>query len=182
MPTHPVDQHTPEEIHRIMNINVFAHFWVNFQWKNRLLICYKRITFLQTIEAFLPAMKQNRKGHIVALSSIAGCVGLPNLVPYCASKFAVRGLMESLSEELRKYSYSDIKLTTICPYMVDTGLCKRPYMRFKSIMPLLEPSRVAKEIMHAQRTDVLEMTIPKYLMTVNNISRYIIDNYNLVLF
>lgn len=117
-------------------------------------------------------MKENRKGHIVALSSIAGLVGLPNLVPYCASKFAVRGIMESLAEELRREKYEDIKLTTICPYMVDTGLCKKPYMRFKNIMALLSPSDVAVKIMKAQRTDEFEITIPKYLKTVNDISRY----------
>lgn len=45
-------------------------------------------------------MSQN-KGHIVALSSIAGLTGLRNIVPYSGSKFAVRGMMEALSEELR---------------------------------------------------------------------------------
>lgn len=46
-------------------------------------------------------MLKKNKGHIVALSSVAGMAGLKNLVPYCGSKFAVRGLMEALSEELR---------------------------------------------------------------------------------
>lgn len=46
-------------------------------------------------------MIEQNKGHIVALSSIAGLAGLRNIVPYCGSKFAVRGLMEALSEELR---------------------------------------------------------------------------------
>jgi all-trans-retinol dehydrogenase (NAD+) len=47
---------------------------------------------------------ENNHGHIVALSSIAGIVGFKNLVPYCGSKFAVRGVMESMCEELRTYS------------------------------------------------------------------------------
>lgn len=47
-------------------------------------------------------MINRNHGHIVALSSMAGMVGLPYLVPYCASKFAVRGLMEALHEELRE--------------------------------------------------------------------------------
>lgn len=49
-------------------------------------------------------MVEKNVGHIVAMSSIAGLCGLPNLVPYCGSKFAVRGMMESLSEELRSTS------------------------------------------------------------------------------
>lgn len=33
---------------------------------------------------------------------MAGMVGLNNLVPYCGSKFAVRGIMEAISEETRQ--------------------------------------------------------------------------------
>lgn len=44
------------------------------------------------LDTFLPGMKALEKGHIVFLSSMAGVIGLKNLVPYCASKFAVRGL------------------------------------------------------------------------------------------
>lgn len=46
---------------------------------------------LQMLDTFLPGMKALNKGHVVSLSSMAGIVGLKNLVPYCASKFAVRG-------------------------------------------------------------------------------------------
>lgn len=46
---------------------------------------------IQMLQAFLPSMIEKNHGHVVALSSLAGISGLPNLVPYCASKFAVRG-------------------------------------------------------------------------------------------
>lgn len=36
-------------------------------------------------------MIQRKYGHVVALSSIAGIFGQSNIVPYCATKFAVRG-------------------------------------------------------------------------------------------
>jgi len=36
-------------------------------------------------------MVENNHGHVIALSSMCGVIGLPNVVPYCASKFAVRG-------------------------------------------------------------------------------------------
>ena len=42
------------------------------------------------------------QGHIVCMSSMAGITGTPNLVPYCASKFALRGMMEALFLELRQ--------------------------------------------------------------------------------
>lgn len=52
-------------------------------------------------------MMEKNHGHIVAMSSMAGIVGLRNLVPYCATKFAVRGLMEALHEELREDKTKD---------------------------------------------------------------------------
>lgn len=75
-------------------------------------------------------MMEKNRGHVVGISSMAGVVGLPNLVPYCASKFAVRGLMEALAEELREDARnSQIKFTSIFPFMVDTGLCKKPKIK-----------------------------------------------------
>jgi len=47
-------------------------------------------------------MLARNEGSIVALSSCAGLFGLPNLVPYCGTKFAVRGFMQALTEELRR--------------------------------------------------------------------------------
>lgn len=88
MPTKTFDKQTPDEIRKTFEVNVFAQFW--------------------TLEAFLPHMKQQNRGHIVALSSMAGMIGLPNLVPYSASKFAVRGLMEGLSNELREGPYKNL--------------------------------------------------------------------------
>lgn len=62
-------------------------------------------------------MVQNNRGHIVALSSIAGLTGLKNIVPYCGSKFAVRGYMEALAEELRNESQvSEIRIVWVTTY------------------------------------------------------------------
>lgn len=47
-------------------------------------------------------MIERNEGSIVALSSCAGLFGLINLVPYCGTKFAVRGYMTALAEELRQ--------------------------------------------------------------------------------
>lgn len=117
-------------------------------------------------------MKKNNHGHIVALSSCAGLSGLRNLVPYCASKAAVKANMEAINEELRRDPKCRIKLTTIFPYIVDTGLCKKPKIRFSNIMPMLTPDFVASEIMRAQRMDIPQMTLPSYLLGVYHFARY----------
>lgn len=125
----------------------------------------------QTLEAFLPAMKRHNYGHIVSLSSTAGLFGIPNLVPYCCSKYAVRGLMEALYQECRTDKKNYIKFTSIYPYMVDTGLCKKPKIRFENLMPLVKPKEAALEIMNAQRTETNEVTIPRYLFGAHNLCR-----------
>jgi short-subunit dehydrogenase len=67
---------------------------------------------VNTIQAVLPIMRQQRNGMILNVSSIGGIMGLPFQGFYSASKFAVEGLSESLRMELRKYN---IKVVVIRP-------------------------------------------------------------------
>ncbi|KAK1124726.1 hypothetical protein K0M31_006088 [Melipona bicolor] len=153
MPCYHLMDHTPEHIKRIFDINVLAHCWI--------------------LQAFLPNMIQNDYGHIVSISSIAGIFGLPNIVPYCSSKFAVRGLMEALCEELRAQNggkSSNIKFTTIYPYMVNTGLCKKPLYRFQS-MQLISIKEAVDAIVKAQRQNIREVSIPTYWFYINSLMR-----------
>ncbi len=48
----------------------------------------------------LPIMRKQERGAIVGVASIAGRVGLPGYSAYCASKFALEGLLESLWYEV----------------------------------------------------------------------------------
>ncbi len=73
---------------------------------------------LHTILAVLPAMRRQGGGRIVNISSIGGRIGVPHLVPYCASKFALSGLSDSLRAELAR---EHILVTTVCPGMMRTG-------------------------------------------------------------
>ena len=73
---------------------------------------------LQTMPAAIPVMRRQRGGRIVNVSSIGGKIGVPHLAPYCASKFALTGLSESMRAELAK---DGIHVTTVCPGMMRTG-------------------------------------------------------------
>lgn len=53
--------------------------------------CELIFNYFQMLQAFLPSMIEKNHGHIVALSSITGLVGIPYLAPYSATKHAVRG-------------------------------------------------------------------------------------------
>ena len=73
---------------------------------------------LRTMLAAIPQMKRQGGGRIVNISSIGGKIGVPHLAPYCASKFALTGLSESIRAEVAK---DNIHVTTVCPGMMRTG-------------------------------------------------------------
>jgi short-subunit dehydrogenase len=71
--------------------------------------------------AALPHLKASG-GHIVAVSSLAGLVGVPGRTAYSASKFAMTGFFEALRTELRG---ADVSVTTAYPGVVLTNIRSR---------------------------------------------------------
>jgi NAD(P)-dependent dehydrogenase (short-subunit alcohol dehydrogenase family) len=94
----PVEHMRHEDFERAMAV----HFWGP----------------LHTTLAAIPVMRRNGGGRIVNISSIGGKIGVPHLVPYCASKFALTGLSDALRGELAK---DRIYVTTVCPGLMRTG-------------------------------------------------------------
>lgn len=72
---------------------------------------------LYSIKAVLPAMEKNQRGKIVLISSGAGLIGIYGYSAYCPSKFALRGLAESLRGELKP---KGIDITIVYPPDTDT--------------------------------------------------------------
>ncbi|PSF35718.1 short-chain dehydrogenase [Aphanothece hegewaldii CCALA 016] len=72
---------------------------------------------LYCIKAVLPVMEKRKKGHIVMLSSGAGLMGIYGYSAYSSSKFAIRGLAESLRGELKLLG---INLSLVYPPDTDT--------------------------------------------------------------
>ncbi len=58
---------------------------------------------LNMTRAALPAMRRQGRGLVISISSIGGLIALPFQSLYSASKFAVEGLAEALSEEVRPF-------------------------------------------------------------------------------
>jgi 3-oxoacyl-[acyl-carrier protein] reductase len=79
-----------------------------------------RGAFLFT-KAVLPTMIAKRSGVIINVNSGAGKVGFSNLSAYCASKFGLRGLAESVSLEVDRYN---IRLMTVFLGKVATNMWK----------------------------------------------------------
>jgi 3-oxoacyl-[acyl-carrier protein] reductase len=101
--------------------------------------------FLFTKEV-LPYMIENKSGGIIVnVSSGAGKSGFPNLSAYCASKFGVIGLTESVAKEV---AGDNVKVMAICPGGVDTDMIKNIVNEGYSLSNrnLLKPEQIAKKI------------------------------------
>ena len=96
-------------------------------------------------KAVLPFMIKKMSGVIINVSSGAGKKGFPDISAYCASKFGMIGLTESLAWEVGNYN---VKVMAICPGEVDTKMQedfdREYYGRYKDKM--LRPKQVAEKI------------------------------------
>ncbi|KAL7637828.1 UNVERIFIED_CONTAM: hypothetical protein RMT77_011440 [Armadillidium vulgare] len=137
----PFIKHSDEDIERTFRVNVYAHYW--------------------TIQEWLPTFLKKGRGHIVSVSSLCGVSGLPNLVPYCSSKFAVTGLIEALNEELRVQN-PNVKLTRVHPFHVNTGIIKSPRVRFSSFTKIMTPEYCASKIVDGVRREDEVLVVPTY--------------------
>ena len=73
-------------------------------------------------KAFLPQLVANNEGAVVNVSSVFGIIGPPGQSDYCASKFAVRGLTESLMVEFHE---SPISIHSLHPGGINTNIAKK---------------------------------------------------------
>lgn len=73
-------------------------------------------------QAFLPSMRENRSGKLVAVSSLVGQIPFPFESIYSASKFAVEGLAQSLRYEVEPFG---IKVALIQPAQVSTSFAAK---------------------------------------------------------
>lgn len=59
---------------------------------------------VRVIRRMMPLFRKQRHGVIVNVSSVVGTFGVPFISPYCAGKFAIEGLSESLYYELLPFN------------------------------------------------------------------------------
>jgi len=62
------------------------------------------------IKAFLPAMKETKKGLIIHIPGVLGKVPMAGAAAYSASKFGLVGMMQSIREELKR---TEIRITNL---------------------------------------------------------------------
>ncbi|MGB7086465.1 MAG: SDR family oxidoreductase [Phormidesmis sp.] len=98
MPLSPLDETKVDEWDQMVDVNIKG--------------------VLYGVAAVLPIMRQQKSGHIINTSSVAGHKIFPAGAVYCATKFAVK----ALSEGIRLESNGEIRSTNISPGVVATEL------------------------------------------------------------
>jgi len=91
---------------------------------------------LWVTQAALPILRAQKSGHILAVSSIGGVAAFPTVGMYHASKWALEGLMDSLSQEVAGFG---IKVTLIEPGGYATDFADPSSLRASSPMPVYNP-------------------------------------------
>ena len=133
----------------------------NLGWYEELM----RINFwgsLWCTHAALPYLKQSR-GSIVAVSSLAGLIGVPGRTAYSASKFAMNGFFESLRTELTE---AGVSVTLAYPGVVATRIRYHGYnaageaagssgLKEDDAMPVEECARLILHCMQQRQRDVV---------------------------
>jgi NAD(P)-dependent dehydrogenase (short-subunit alcohol dehydrogenase family) len=98
---------------------------------------------LNGCRVFLPLLEAGGGGHIVNTASVAAfSSGTATMTPYCASKFAVLGMSESLEVELRTAG-SSVGISLLAPGPVKTRMVDAERNRPADVPLATEPGRVA---------------------------------------
>nr|QIX02864.1 17 beta-hydroxysteroid dehydrogenase 11 [Haliotis discus hannai] len=134
----PVLTMQEKHIRRTLEVNTLAHFW--------------------TVRRFLPPMLEANKGVIMNIATASAKSGTAFLVIYRPSKYAVFGFTEALREEIDRLGKPGVQATVVCPFFVDTGLCKGPGSR---LSPILTPKETAVTAMDGMLRGEQEVYVPR---------------------
>ena len=128
---------TEHSIRRMMDVNYLGQVWM--------------------MQAVVPEMVRRCSGHVVNVCSSAGKVGVVRLGPYCATKFAMIGLTDSIRPELQG---SGVRFTIVNPGFVKTGMFAGA--RVPPITRWQDPQRIADALTRAVKKNRTEICVPGF--------------------
>jgi NAD(P)-dependent dehydrogenase (short-subunit alcohol dehydrogenase family) len=128
---------------------------------------------IRCIQALLPQMRERKSGCIINVTSVAGRISNPPLIPYCASKWALEALSEGLAGEMKTFN---VRVALVEPGIIDTAMARRiedpknnsPYQqtaRFsmlfsESLKNPVPPSLVAAKILEVAESQTWKLRHP----------------------
>lgn len=140
----PLEELTPEVFAATVQVNLVAPFAL--------------------VHAFLPAMRERGRGHIVTIGSVADRTAFPENGAYSASKYGLRALHEVMRAELRG---TGVRATLVSPGPTDTPIWDAVHRagtgRFPPRSAMMPPEAVAAAVLYAvsqpERVNVDELRL-----------------------
>lgn len=137
------------EIHVLINnagvVRGNKFFWETDSVRDtKLTIDVNTLAPMYVAREFLPTMVASaQECRLVNLASAAGFTPNPRMAAYAGSKWAVIGWSDSVRLELKQAGIDHVKVTTVCPYYVNTGMFDGA--KSAPLLPILEPTDVVEE-------------------------------------
>ncbi|CAG7724305.1 unnamed protein product [Allacma fusca] len=135
----------PQLIEKTFDVNVLSHFW--------------------TIQEFLPHMIDIGRGHVVGTCSILGFLYASGGSAYAGSKFAMRGTLHSIKEELRRLpKKNDVQISMVYPSLISTDMIASIDVRPKRwffLGGMTSPRAAAKQIVRGVLHNKQHIYIPE---------------------
>lgn len=151
-----------------------GHFWTNDLDRDVHSVIDVNLTApMQVTLAFLPQMIAHNSSprRIMNIASAAGTVAQPRMSVYAGSKWGITGWSDSLRVELMIEKHKHIKVTTVSPSFVTTGMfegAKAPIL-----CPLISPEKVVEKAWKAMITGRAHIFLPP-VVYVNRILRVVL--------
>jgi len=121
-----------KKLHNLFEINFFGYFY--------------------GCQIALSQMKKQKSGVIININSTAGLDGKPEISAYASSKFAIKGLTESIRREVKDL---DIKILGVFPGGMQTDIYKEKYP--DDLKDYMEVDTVVEKVISNLKSDSPEM-------------------------
>ena len=126
---------------------------------------------LNTIYPAIEIMKQQKKGQIAIIGSLAGYLGMPSCPAYSASKAMVRTYAEGLRGNLAKYG---IKVNIVTPGYIKTPMTDKNDFFMPLLMDSIKAAKIIKKGIEKNKSRIVFPKILYYIIYILNVMPSII--------
>uniref|UniRef100_A0AAG5D468 Uncharacterized protein n=1 Tax=Anopheles atroparvus TaxID=41427 RepID=A0AAG5D468_ANOAO len=147
LPLMSLREGTPDDLKKVIEINLLSHLW--------------------TLRLFTDDMIERKRGHIVAIASVASYLPIERMIAYAASKYGVRGLMGAFASELYTDGVDDlVKTTTVYPSFIKTRAELMDALKqfgIKHRVPILKSETVARATVEGILYNQMHVYLPRVI-------------------